>query len=185
MGVGLYRLLAGEHLLGETVHLSVHGGALRQKRARLTGDVARVEDGQRDCHQYRKHQRRADGEHHDKGSDHRDDAGQNLDHVGGEGVADDVDVIGDAADDVAGLVGVEVAHRGAHQFVEDFLAELLAHGAADLHHQHGEDEGAHGGGDVDDEHEPCVVGDGGKVDLSLALVHRLDGVAGQLRARQG
>ncbi len=46
-----------------------------------------------------------------KRAHHGDGAGRNLQQVVGQGGVDRVDVVGDAADDVAGLVAVKIAHR--------------------------------------------------------------------------
>ena len=136
MGVGRDGLLPGEHLLHIAVHLAVHRRAVGEKRPRLLPHEARVSYRHRYGDQRHENEQRADEEHHEEGAHDRHDRGHDLHKVRGKGGADDIDVVGDAADDVSCLVAVEISHRHPHQLVEYVLAHLLPEKAAYAHHDY-------------------------------------------------
>ena len=149
LSVGQDGLLAREHLLGKAVHLAVGAAAFGIERPRPLAHGAGKEDRGGDREEHAQHQRRRDDAHHREAARHGHGAGEDMDHVAGEGSADHVDVVGDAADDVARLVAVKVAHRQGHQLVKDVLPQVpghpLAHpGHADVH-QEAQYVGAHVG----------------------------------------
>ena len=65
------------------------------------------QNGHGDGDDKHQHQHRGDGHHHDEGAHHRDDAGGDLQQIVGEGGVYRVDVVGDAADDITGLMTIE------------------------------------------------------------------------------
>ena len=97
----------------------VRGRAAAPVRERITGEYNRHRDGDRKD----QHQLGRDADHHEEGSQHRDNAGEHLHQVVGEGGADGVDIIGEHAEDIADGMGVKKAHGQLHQVVVNVPAQ--------------------------------------------------------------
>ena len=67
----------------------------------------------RQRHRYEEHHRQGRREHqqHDKGPGHRQQTGADLQQVCGKGGVDRVHVVADAADQIAGRMGVKILDR--------------------------------------------------------------------------
>ncbi len=133
-GVGKDRLLTRKHLFCVAVHDAVSRASLGIQGARDLSHTLGVPDGERDRKDHAEHQRNGDGAHDDKASDHGDRACEDLDHVRGKAGGHHVDVVGDAADDVAGLIPVEVADGKLHELFKHVLTKVLRHALADAGH---------------------------------------------------
>ena len=134
--IGFQCFLAGDHLLHKAVELAQLPGPQPEQRMGLFGDAPGDEDGQGHRHQEHQHQAGLDGEHLVQRHHDGDDAGENLHQVRTEGRVDGIGVIGDAADDIAGGVGVEIAHRHIRQPGEDILPHLIGDAPGNGDHQH-------------------------------------------------
>ena len=184
LGVALDGPVAGELLLHKAVHPPVGGGALGEEGPGDLVHVPGVADGQGDGDEGNGREGGADIGHHGEGPGHRHHAGENLHDVRRDAGADDVDVVGHAADDVAGLVLVKVADRHLHELVEHVAPELFGDKPPGAHHADVHREGQEGGADVAEEHLPRIGVDQGEVHVPLPRRRGADGLARQLGAQQ-
>ena len=70
-------------------------------------------------------QKRIDPQHHDQGTEDHDGTGAGLDQILGHGSVDGINIIGNVADDIAGLVLVKKTDRESHQMAEYVRTHLL------------------------------------------------------------
>ena len=182
--VGLNGAAAREHLLGVAVELAQLARALAEQGAHLFRAVLGKEDrdGHRDCKD--EDQRTGDLPHEDQRTGHGVYAGHHLHQIVGQGGVHRVDVVGDAADDIAGGVGVEVAHGQ----MGEFFKELFSHGVhdllADAYHQQGQKVGQHRGKQIAHQHTAHLLPHHIKLHAPLGGdgVQRVAGIGG---AEQG
>ena len=127
---------------------------------------------------------RRDGQHHKEGTKNGDGAGRNLQKVVGQRGGDGVDVVGKAADDVAGLVPVKKADRQFQELIDQILSHLIGDALAELGHQNGKHIGQRRRNDVEDKHQKAVEINLVKVRHPRLGADGVDGVAGKRRAQQ-
>ena len=184
LAIGRQGLLAGDGLFHKAVELADLQGAAAEQRPCMGGDEAGDQDGQRHGDAKDQHQRGRDGQHHAQASHHRDHAGQHLDQVGGKGGVDGISVIGDAAQDIAGRVGVEIPHRQGGQVVEDIGPHGIRHFAADGDHDDREQIGQGRRSGVEHQHPEGIPAHLGKIHPARAALHAVDGLARQHGGQQ-
>ena len=184
IGIGQDGLLAGEHLLHEAVHDAVGLGPAGVAGLGLLPHVYGIGNGDGHRHQGQGGKGQRDGDHHHQGAHHRDQAGKNLDDVGGHAGGDHVDVIADPADDVPGLMPVEIAHGQAHQLGENILAHLPGDPAADHGHAQADGEAQEGGTHIAGQHQQGIVLHGPEIDFALSRGGLPDGGACQVGSPQ-
>lgn len=178
--VGLDRFLSGDDFFHKAVEFSELERAFAEKRTHLAGHIPGKKDGNGDRHGEDENQHRRYGQHHHKGSHHGDSTGRYLEKIVGKGGVDRVDVVGDAADDVAGLMAVEIPHRQFHKAAEDILPHLENHFLAQSDHQNRKNIGQQGREQIKRDHQPAVIEHHGEIHPAG---RRADGVDGP--SRQG
>ena len=133
--------LPGDNFFHKAVELAQFYGTLMEQGADFLGHVPGKPNGHGDGDGENQHQHRGNDDHHDQGAQHGDDAGSDLQKVVGQRSVHRVDVVGNAADNVAGLMAVKVAHRQFGKAVEHLLAHLEHDLLAELDHEDGQDVG--------------------------------------------
>lgn len=156
-----------------------------EQGAHLAGHILCQQDGRRDGHKKDADQCRRDPHHHNEGTAHGDDAGGDLEQVGGQGRVDRVNVVGDAADDVAGLVVVEVFDRENAQFLEYVLPHPEHDLLAEMDHQHRQNVGQQGRKGIEQQHQAAVVKYPWEVNAARLGSDGVNGVAGKGRPDEG
>ncbi|OQA11763.1 MAG: hypothetical protein BWY63_03872 [Chloroflexi bacterium ADurb.Bin360] len=86
------------------------------------GDEIRHRHGQRDHQQCHQRQWHVDHEHHDDHTNQAEGAGEELRRTGAQGVADILDIVGEATHQIAMRVLIEEAQRERLEFGEDLIA---------------------------------------------------------------
>ena len=107
-----------------------------------------------------------------------------MQQIIGKGCIYRIDVIGNSADNIAGLVAVKKAHRQLDQFIEKVFPHLINDFLAQFNHQHGENIGKPGGYDVKHQHQPTVPEYHWEIGFSRADANIVDGQTGQKRPKQ-
>ena len=184
-GVALDGPVAGKFLLHEAVHSAVGGGAPGEEGLGHPVHPPGVPHRQGDGHQGDPRQGGADNRHHKKGPGHRDDAGEDLGQVGGDAGGDHVHVVGHPADDVPGLVLVEVADRQLQQLVKNVPPHFFGDEPPGAHHAHVDPHRQQGGAQAAGQHGPRAAVDHGEVHLSPSRVGGADGPPRQGGPQQG
>ena len=128
-------VLAGKVLFDKAVDLAQNVLLRAEVRLREVHHGAHDHGGhgQGDHHDAR--ERQADREHHDQHAHDLRDAGDQLGYRLVERLAQGIDVVGDAREDVAFAVGVEVAHGDARDLLGDLFAHAVAHFLGDSGHE--------------------------------------------------
>ena len=156
--------VAGVHLLDVAVERARPRPLGDELLLRPTGDQDDDEHRHRHRDQRDHGEQRADREHHDQdaddGQDRRDQLGQAL----LERLADVVDVVGDAAQDVAARLAVEVRQRQAPELLVDALAEPVHGPLGDAGHDVRLGPREHRADDVDEGRQQQDPGQRGEVD---------------------
>ena len=96
-----------------------------------------------------------------------------------------VDIIGDPADDISGLVGVKIPYRQFGEPVKYLLSHLIDDLLAQVDHQNGEQVGKSGGQGVKADHQRAEKEYCGKIGLPRPHADGVDSPAGQIRPQKG
>ena len=183
--VRLDGFLPGDDFLDVAVQLAELNRPFPEQRTHLAHHVPREKDRGGDGDSEYQHQLRGDQDHHDQRAAHRDRACGDLKQIRRQRRVDRIDIVGNAADNIAGLVGVKVAHGQLREMVEHVLAHLVHDFLAEMDHQHRQDIRQHGGNEIEHEHQAAVIEYGGEIDLAGLRADRVDGPAGERRADEG
>ena len=157
VGVGLDRRLPGHHLLDEAVHDPIVLRALNKPRLRDLPHPGRIDHRDRDREEHDRRERHRDVDHHEKCTHNRHRAGQDLRDVGRHAGPDHVDVVGDAAYDVAGLIFVEETDGQAGELMKDIVSHFPHEVPRDRRHGHADEHREDRRGPVAEEHPDRVI----------------------------
>ena len=179
--VGLQRLLPGDHLLRKAVELPQPAGPQTEQGMGLFADPPGDEHGQGHRHHKDQHQLRRDAQHHDQRPRHRNDAGKDLHQIGAQGAVDGVGIVGNAADDIAHRVAVEIAHRQIRQPPEHIPPHPVGDLAGNDDHQNIQQIGHHCRRHIKQRHPQRIALHGGQIHLSRPHFRQINGPAAQGR----
>ena len=164
--------------------LTEHTGALTEKRAYLLGAVARENDGNGNGDYENEDHGLGDLPHEDQRADDGVHARHDLHEVVGQRRVDGIHVVGNAADDIARRVRVEIIDGKGGQLFEKLLAHSVDDPLRKADHQNGEEIRHDGGGRVADDHSRDIHPYDIKLNAALCG-DRVDGVTGITRSEQG
>ena len=109
---------------------------------------------------------------------------QQLQQVCGQGLVHRVHIVGDDADNVAGLVIVEEFDRQGSEIFKHIVAHLSGNPPGQVDHHNVQPVGQYPGGKIENHHQPGAAKDCGEVYLPGGNIDRVNGLTGQLRAIQ-
>ena len=182
--IALNGATARDHFLRVAVELTEHTGTLAEQGTDLLGAVARKKDGYGNGDDEDKDHGLGDLPHEDQGADDGVYARHDLYEVVRERGVDGVYVVGDAADDIARRVRVEIIDGQGGQLFKELTAHFVDDPLGEADHQNGEKIRHDGGASVADEHADNVVPY--DVELYAPFCHdRVDGIARIVRTEQG
>ena len=122
-------------------------------------------------------QKRIDPQHHDQGTEDHDGTGAGLDQILRHGSVDGINIIGNVADDIAGLVLVKKTDRESHQMAEYVRAHLLDDLLAEADQSPGQQPFKQGRDSVAGKHHTTVEKDLWKFHIAFSV----DGIDGHTR----
>ena len=154
---------AGKHLFGIAVELAVLPGAGAEQGTHLFGAVPGEQDRNRHGDHENQNHRPGNLPHEHQRAHHGVDAGHDLHQVVGQGGVHRIHVIGYAADDVPGGVGVEIPHGQRVQLLKNLSAHGIYDSLAQVHHDYRQEIGDDGRAGVADNHLDYAVPDRPKV----------------------
>ena len=183
--VGLERLHARYFFLDKVVQLAHLARAQAEQRVGAGGDKAGDENAERNGDDKHQHQHGGQAQHHHKRAEDGDKAGQDADHIRGQGGVDGVDIIENAADDIAHRMGIKEAHRHIGNVVKQVAAHAQRDPAADIHHRDRQEIAHDGRNQVEQHHQQRVVENAGKIHPAGLRADAVDGLARQRGPQQG
>ena len=181
--VGADGRAAGQHLLRVAVELAELLGTHMEQGPHAFGAEPREENRGRHRDGEHGNQRPGNLPHEDQRADDGVDARHHLHQVLRKRRVDGVDVVGNAADDVAGGVRVEIADRQRGELFKKLLPHRVDDALAEPDHQDGKQIGQDGRSGVADQHPADVFPNRVEVDAAFGR-DGVDGVARILRTHQ-
>ena len=184
-GIRADGLLPGKALLGVSVQLTQLAASGAEERAEPVGHHRGRHDGEGDGEREHKAELRGDRDHHGEGTGDGHDRGGDLHQIRGEGGVDGVDVVGDARDDVARLIHVEIPDLHLHELGEDVFAHAADYPAGEVDHHKLQHVGHDGGNRIGSEHQQTGADHLFEVDLSRDGADGVDRPAREFRPHEG
>ena len=125
--------LAADPLLRKAVQGPQLLGAAAEQRVDVLHLEPRQQDGERHGHEEHAGEQGREHQQHPEGADDRQQAGADLEEIGGQGGVDGVHIVADPADQVPCRVGVEILDRQLTDPLKGRLPQRVGHG---LPHPH-------------------------------------------------